>query len=380
MAFMRMMGAFSKDYPKPALAKNLGRSLEHSYYESEGQTPLTWGGQGAERLGLVGVIEEPAYDAVFALGGAVDPVLGTRLVAAKRPGLELVVAAHKSVAELGIIGRQHDMHKILDAETDATLAYLEELTLARGGRRGRAAVPTATSGLIYAKTRHATTRSGDPGPHDHVLIANAVEMLDGKGGWKAAHTTQWRDHLHAATVVGRLHAAWTARQLGYALRPDQGKSGRLGHWAIDGVPKAVLQVHSKRSIEIEIEAELRGYDSYRARNIAARDTRAPRENLPWNDGLPKWRQELEDAGYPVGHLHGLIRRAADLAVPLSPTLTDAEVTELVARVVAVDGPLAQRKVFARRDVIVAVAPHLYGGDPAELDRVLDAVVIAVEVA
>ena len=237
MAFMQMMGAFSKDYPKDALAKNLGRSLGHSYYESEGQTPLTWGGQGAERLGLVGIIEEPAYDAVFAIGGAVDPVLGTRLVEAKRPGLELVVAAHKSVAELGIIGRQRDMHQILDAETDATLAYLERLTLERGGRRGRAAVPTATSGLIYARTRHATTRSGDPGPHDHVLIANAVEMLDAKGGWKAAHTTQWRDHLHAATVVGRLHAAWQATQLGYGLRPDRGSRDGWGIGPSTASPK-----------------------------------------------------------------------------------------------------------------------------------------------
>ena len=32
-----------------------------------------------------------------------------------------------------------------------------------------------------------------------------------------------------------------------------------------------------------------------------------------------------------------------------------------------DGPLARRKVFTRRDVVVAAAPALYGRDPAELD-------------
>ena len=41
---------------------------------------------------------------------------------------------------------------------------------------------TATGGLIYAHARHATTRAGDPGPHDHVLIANVIEMSDQKGG------------------------------------------------------------------------------------------------------------------------------------------------------------------------------------------------------
>jgi conjugative relaxase-like TrwC/TraI family protein len=317
-------------------------------------------------------VSEPPFDAIFSRGGAVDPVLGTRLVNAKRPGMELVVAAHKSVAELGVIGRHQHMHLILDAETDATVGYLERVTMERGGRRGKAAVPTPTTGLIYARTRHATTRSGDPGPHDHVVIANAVEMLDGKGGWKAPNTSLWRDHLHAATMIGRLHAAWTATQLGYALVSDNGRSGRLGHWAIAGIPKRVLDLHSKRSVEIEIEAELRGHDTYRARNIAARDTRAPKENIPWNEALPGWRQELADAGHAIGALQRSIAEAAR-ARHLSPTLSHSELERLVGMVVAPDGPLAQRKVFARRDVIVAVVPHMYGRHPAQLEVVLAAV-------
>ena len=44
---------------------------------------------------------------------------------AGRPGVELVVAAHKSVAVLGVVGRAEDMHAILDAESDATLAFLD---------------------------------------------------------------------------------------------------------------------------------------------------------------------------------------------------------------------------------------------------------------
>ena len=54
-------------------------------------------------------------------------------------GMELVIAAHKSVAVLGVIGRADDMHPIMDAERDATLAYLDEVTQAGGGRRGSAA-------------------------------------------------------------------------------------------------------------------------------------------------------------------------------------------------------------------------------------------------
>ena len=60
-------------------------------------------------------------------------------MACLRPGLELVVsAAHKSVAELGVFGRADAMHPIVDAERDATLAYLDDVVMDRGGRRGRA--------------------------------------------------------------------------------------------------------------------------------------------------------------------------------------------------------------------------------------------------
>ncbi len=39
----------------------------------------------------------------------------------------------------------------------------------------------ATGGLVYAHTRHATSRAGDLCPHDHVLVANLVQMHDGAG-------------------------------------------------------------------------------------------------------------------------------------------------------------------------------------------------------
>jgi conjugative relaxase-like TrwC/TraI family protein len=79
------------------------------------------------------------------------------------------------VAELGVIGRAEDMHEIVDAEREATLDYLDRLVAERGGRRGRSQTRVATGGLIWATSRHATTRSGDPQVHDHVLIANAVQ-------------------------------------------------------------------------------------------------------------------------------------------------------------------------------------------------------------
>ncbi len=143
LAWMRMMGVDSVNYHRETVME---RADDHpraalEYYASRGETPLVWGGSGAPELGLEGPVSEAEYDAIFGPGGARRPSDGARLVAAKRPGMELVVAAQKSVALLGLIGRAEDMHAILDAETDATLAYLDTWMMVRGGRRGRSPDP-----------------------------------------------------------------------------------------------------------------------------------------------------------------------------------------------------------------------------------------------
>lgn len=74
----------------------------------------------------------------------------------------MVVGAHKSVAVLGVVGGAEVMHSILDAETDATMAWLDTWFHETGGRRGRNQTRAETGGLVYARTRHGTSRAGDP--------------------------------------------------------------------------------------------------------------------------------------------------------------------------------------------------------------------------
>src|SRR3954470_20605757 len=335
---MRMMGTESVAYHKATVVArgddHAGQAL--AYYASRGETPLTWGGSGAERLGLVGAVTGVQYAAVFGPGGTRDPIFGHRLVSTRRPGMELVISAHKSVAELGVIGQAEAMHQIMDAERDATLGYLDAVTRRMGARRGRSQTPVMTSGLTFAVTRHATSRAGDPCPHDHVLLANVVETLDEAGGWKAGDTNVWRDHLHAATVIGRAAAARVAVELGYAIEPDTGASGRLGHWRIAGVPDEVLEVHSKRAAEINAAVGERGYDTYQARNVAARTTRSVKRHTPVGELLPVWQAELEAVGWPVELLAASVDLAAERRV-VTERLTKGEVGRIVSEVVTGDG-------------------------------------------
>jgi conjugative relaxase-like TrwC/TraI family protein len=366
---MRMMGTESVEYHRATVLERAddhpGMALE--YYASRGETPLVWGGSGAVSLRVSGPVSPEEYEAVFGPGGARHPNTFERLVATRRPGMELVISAHKSVAELGVIGRAEDMHAIMDAERDATLAYLDRVTRQMGGRRGRAAEATKTGGVIYAHTRHATSRAGDPCPHDHVLLANLVEMGDDRGGWKAADTTLWREHLHAATMVGRMAAARAAVELGYGIQADPGPSGRLGHWRAAGIPDEVLELHSKRAAEIEAECQRRGDTSYRARGVTARTTRSAKDHEADGELVARWRAELEAAGWPVERLAASVGAARRDCRPM--TLKDAR--RLLSEVLRDDGDLARRKVFSRRHVIVALAPHLYGQDPALLDPLVD---------
>jgi conjugative relaxase-like TrwC/TraI family protein len=369
---MRMMGADSVDYHRATVMErgddHPGQALD--YYASRGETPLMWGGSGAEALGLSGAVTHEAYEAIYGAGGAVDPTTGTRLVRTTRPGMELVISAHKSVAELGVLGRTEDMHRIMDAERNATMSYLDDVTRKAGGRRGQAATPSPTRGLVFAHSRHATSRAGDPNPHDHVLLANVIEMADERGGHKAPDTTTWREHLHAATMVGRMAAARVSTELGYGIEADPGPSGRLGHWRIAGIPDAVLEVHSKRAAEIEAEVRTNGFDSYRARNVAARTTRRAKRHEPEGHLVARWREELHQAGYPLPELDASLERARRARTPVE-SLDVNRVRELVDEALAAEGALGSRKVFARRDVIVALAPHLYGQDPAVLERMVD---------
>jgi hypothetical protein len=95
----------------------------------------------------------------------------------------------------------------------------------------------------------------------------------------------------------------------------------------------------------------------------------------WGDGH-RWRSELREAGFPIEELRADIEQAGhDYArgEHRYTVLSDRQLTKMAETVLGPDGVLSQRKVFAKRDVIVATAPQLYGMDPTELPKVIERV-------
>src|SRR3546814_11565680 len=123
MAWTQIMGAGSVRYHRDTVLDRAddfpGQTL--AYYGSRGETPMTWGGAGAERLGLTGTVTHETYGAVFAAGCARHPALGTRLVATKRPGPEHVVLSPNTVPVPGVVGRADAMTMHPDPNAHPTL-------------------------------------------------------------------------------------------------------------------------------------------------------------------------------------------------------------------------------------------------------------------
>jgi conjugative relaxase-like TrwC/TraI family protein len=371
VAWFRAMGVDQVAYHEATV---LGREDDHpgqalDYYGSRGETPVRWGGAGAPRLGLDGEVTPVAYRLAFGQGGFRDPLTGHQLVRTTRPGFELVVSAHKSLSLLGVVSRADDMHAIIDAETAGTMGYLDAWAQARGGRRGRASIATPTSGLVYAVTRHSTSRMGDPHLHDHVLIANVCEMRDTRGGYKALYSARLRDSVEPAAMVGRLCSAARAIELGYAIELDQGRSGRAREWRIMGIPTEVCEIFSKRSDQIAEYLAESGYTGYRTRNVAARRNRPVKRGTGTDQLMPHWVSELEAHGWTVERLVASLERAHQHCRGLARPLTDGEIDRMAAELLDREGEfLARWKVFDRPRLVAEIAPRLYGHHPGELDR------------
>jgi len=187
----------------------------------------------------------------------------------------------------------------------------------------------------------------------------------------------WREHLHAATRIGRVAAAAKAVELGYAISAGEGRSGWLRHWRIAGVLEEVLALHSKRAGEITAAVEVRGTDIYQARKSAARATRVAKRHVPEGELLSRWRGELASIGWSPQRLAASIDAAAGSRIVAEPSL--AELHRVLGVLLADDGALARQKVFARRHVLVELAPLVYGWDPRMVEGVAARVLADPEV-
>ena len=379
MAWMRMMGADSVAYHRETIIERgddfPGAALE--YYASRGETPLLWGGSGAQSLGLVGPVDNPSYDALYGPGGACDPKTGERLVNARRPGMELVIAAHKSRSRTrgARSGGGHARHHGRRTGRHARLPGRTDQRAGRTAGRGRASRRRPPGWST------PTPAMPPPGPATPALtttccIANVDRDVDEQGreqgpGHDPLAGAPPRRHHGRPGGLGR-----QAVELGYGIEADPGPSGKLGHWRIAGIPDEALAVHSKRAAEINEAVAEKGFATYQARQVAARETQKSKRHTPVEELVPRWRAELTHAGFAPERLVADIERAGHAYQRQHSGVNiigNRSLATLATDVLGPRGILSDRKVFSKRDVIVAVAPSVFGLPARELEKATERV-------
>ena len=156
-----------------------------------------------------------------------------------------------------------------------------------------------THQLLFAQIRHQTSRENEPQLHTHMLMPNMT--LDHEGTLRTLATCRRQDgievhgtaeriytHQKYFTALYQSHLADQVEKMGYTVH-----AVGQGQFEIDGVPQALLDAKSTRRQQIKDHAEAQGFDSQPALEVAAKDTRKPKSQVPTATLRQRWQAVTE---------------------------------------------------------------------------------------
>ena len=291
---LRITECKSADAARSYYTQGLARE---DYYAGAGggrEAAGTWGGNGASRLGLEGVVDQREF------GRLCDnrhPVTGGRLTprtkAQRRVGYDLNFHAPKSVSLLAQVAGDARVERAFAAAVDETMRELEADAEARVRRRG-ADDTRVTGNLAWAAFTHHTARpvNGVPDPHLHAHCFTFNATWDGEEAkWKAM------DLGPVKRDAGYFEAAFHARlagglvALGYSVeRTPDGRS-----FEVAGVPRELVDAFSSRTQQVEAAAAAKGIADAAGRDRLAAKTRSrKRDDLTDAQLRDLWDAKMTD--------------------------------------------------------------------------------------
>jgi conjugative relaxase-like TrwC/TraI family protein len=269
-------------------------SLARSDYYSEGQeSPGTWFGKGAERLGLFG---EATREAFHALCDNVNPASGEPLTPrnkeGRRVGYDFTFDCAKSLSLYYELTQDARVLDAFNAAVVETMADLEREVKTRIRARGENS-ERLTGELLGASFIHHTARpmdDGIPDPqlHAHCFVFNATwDPIEER--FKAIDIA---DIKRDALFHQRAFDSRFARQLveqGFAI--DRTANG----FELSGFDATTLEKFSRRTEQIEQEAARLGItDSDLKGELGARTRQKKEKGLSMSELRAEWRSRLTD--------------------------------------------------------------------------------------
>ncbi|MEO0476236.1 MAG: MobF family relaxase, partial [Planctomycetota bacterium] len=276
-----------KDYFRRGLSRGeyYTKSLSH-----EQELTGSWGGRGAERLGMTGGVDKDAFDRLCDNRHPHrDGRLTPRTKPNRRAAYDFNFHVPKSVSCMLELTGDARIGDAFRGAIAATMRQLEEDTQTRV-RVSNTNDSRQTSNMIWAEFTHFTARpvDGEPDPHLHqhcVVFNQTWDPVESR--WKAIDVGDIK--RDAPYFQAAYHARLAENLQGLGYRIDRSPDG----WEIAGVPKSVLEKFSRRTDEIERAAERLGVtDAERKAELGATTRQRKAEDLSMTELRASWTGRL----------------------------------------------------------------------------------------
>lgn len=335
-----------------------------SDYYTEGQELIgRWGGRLARQLGLSGTVDKPSFDRMCDnLHPGTGLPLTPRTNDERRVGYDFVFSVPKSFSDLEALTSEDERNRLLaafDGSVEETMGEVEadmRTRVRRGGERS----DRVTGNMAWAAFRHSTSRPvegspPDPHRHTHVLVFNATHDQE-EGRIKAGEFGFIKRDGEYYTAAFYARLARKLEGLGYVIDRRGGKE-----WEIAGVPQSIIDKFSKRTMQIEAEAERRGITDPEKKSELGAKTRAKKQKeLAPEELRALWDEQLTREEREA--LAAVFRREI---APGEPVTVAQAVTHAVAHCFERESVVPEREI--RRVALLYGLGHV---TPEQLDAEL----------
>src|SRR5665213_212559 len=277
--------------------QNSGAAAKKYYatadYYSEGQEIVgSWGGKGASRLGLEGMVDKFSFER---LCDNLDPRTGTPLTVRtrteRRVGYDFTFSVPKSVSLVYAMSGDQDILDAFRGAVDETMREIETemKTRIRIGRQDR---DRTTGNMVWAEFIHTTSRPvdglPDPQLHAHVFVFNTT-WDEAEHRWKAGQFRELKRDAPYFQAAFRVRLANKLQDIGFAVERKR------DDFEIAGMPKDVLKRFSRRTALIEkLAGELGITDPKRKDGLGAETREKKGKPLGLGALRKEWNARLSD--------------------------------------------------------------------------------------
>ena len=243
------------------ISQQVSAAAAKSYYSkadyySEGQELVgSWGGKGADRLGLSGTVDKDSFER---LCDNLDPRTGEQLTVRTRAertvGYDFTFSVPKSVSLLYAMSGDEDILGAFRGAVDETMREMEAEMKTRI-RTGGQDINRTSGNMVWAEFIHTTSRPvdglPDPQLHAHVFVFNTTWDQE-EHRWKAGQFRELKRDAPYFQAAFRVRLANRLQDLGF------GVDRKRDDFELSGLPPDVLGRFSRRTALIEKVAEEKG--------------------------------------------------------------------------------------------------------------------------